>query len=104
MRGYSGDREHNCTGNTSINELQAILMKVSDISIYIMKIMWRDFKKIRSSCFRDIQKSAKNSKNWMKLHLDRWWENGLVFKIARKKIHQNFLASKYDIRLHSDAT
>ena len=35
-------------------------MKVSDIIIYIMKIMWRDFKKIRSSRFRDIQKSAKN--------------------------------------------
>ena len=35
-------------------------MKVSDIIIYIMKIMWRDFKKIRSSRFRDIQKSAKS--------------------------------------------
>ena len=31
-------------------------MKVSDIFVYIMKIMWRDFKKIRSSRFRDIQK------------------------------------------------
>ena len=30
--------------------------------------------------------------------------NGLVFKIARKKIHQNFLASKYDIKQQSDAT
>ena len=27
----------------------------------------------------------------MKLHLDKWWENGLVFKIARTKMHQNFL-------------
>ena len=34
-------------------------MKVSDIILYIMKIMWRDFKKIRSRRFRDIQKSAK---------------------------------------------
>ena len=34
-------------------------MKVSDIVIYIMKIMWRDFKKIRSSRFRDIQKKLK---------------------------------------------
>ena len=25
-----------------------------------------------------------------------------VFKIARTKIHQNFLASKYDIKQHSD--
>ena len=40
-------------------------MKVSDIFIiihyeYIMKIMWRDFKKICSSRFRDIQESAKS--------------------------------------------
>ena len=34
-------------------------MKVSDIVIYIMKIMWRDFKKIRSRRFRDIQKKLK---------------------------------------------
>ena len=40
----------------------------------------------------------------MTLHLDRWWENGLVFKIAGTKIHQNFLASKYDIKQYSDAT
>ena len=31
-------------------------------------------------------------------------ENGLVFKIARTKITQNFLALKYDIKQHSDAT
>ena len=35
-------------------------MKVSDIIIYIMKIMRRDFKKIHSSHFRDIQKSAES--------------------------------------------
>ena len=35
-------------------------MKVSDIIIYIMKIVWRDFKKIRLRRFRDIQKSAKS--------------------------------------------
>ena len=34
----------------------------------------------------------------------RWCENSLVFKIARTKVHQNFLTSKYDIKLHSDAT
>ena len=28
----------------------------------------------------------------------------LVFKIARTKIHQHFLASKYDIKQHSDAS
>ena len=35
-------------------------MKVSDIFIYIMKIVWRDFKKIRWSRFGDIQESAKS--------------------------------------------
>ena len=35
-------------------------MKVSDVITYIMKIMGFDFKKIRSSSFRDIQKSAKS--------------------------------------------
>ena len=40
----------------------------------------------------------------MKLHFDRWWENGLVFKNASDEIHQNFLASKYDLKYHSDAS
>ena len=31
-------------------------------------------------------------------------ENGLVFKIARTKINQNFLALNIDIKQHSDAT
>ena len=35
-------------------------MKVSDIITYIMKIMGFGFKKIRSSSFRDVQKSAKS--------------------------------------------
>ena len=35
-------------------------MKVSDIFIYIRKIMWRDFKKIRSSRLGDLQESAKS--------------------------------------------
>ena len=35
-------------------------MKVSDLIIYIMKIIWRDLRKIRSSRFRDIQKSPKS--------------------------------------------
>ena len=35
-------------------------MKVSDSFIYIMKIMWRDFTKIRSSRFGDIQEGAKS--------------------------------------------
>ena len=36
-------------------------MEVSDLIIYIMKIMWRDLKIIRSSGFRDIQENAKSA-------------------------------------------
>ena len=36
-----------------------MLMKFLYIIINIMKIMWRDFKNIRSSRFRDIQKKKK---------------------------------------------
>ena len=39
---------------------ESILMKVSDIIIYNMKIMWRDLKEIRWSRLRDIQESAKS--------------------------------------------
>ena len=39
---------------------ESILMKVSDLIKHIMKIMSRDFKKIGSSRFRDIQKSSKS--------------------------------------------
>ena len=35
-------------------------MKVSDIIVYIMKIVLGDFKKIRSSRFKDIQKNAES--------------------------------------------
>ena len=35
-------------------------MKVSDIIKYIMKIVLRDFKKIRSNRFRDEQKNVKS--------------------------------------------
>ena len=76
-----------------------------DLIIYNMKIMWRDFKRIRSSRFRNIQKSAKSSNlNEVALIQVGRWENGLVFKIARTKTHQNFLTSKYDVQQHSDAT
>ena len=69
--------------------------------------MWRDFEKIRSSRKKSFQRYTRKrwkSKFWMKLLLDRWWENGLVLKIPRSKIHQNFLASKYDIKQDYDAT
>ena len=44
------------------------------------------------------------SKFRINLHLDSWWENRLVSMIAKRKIHQKFHASKYDIKQPSDAT
>ena len=79
-------------------------MKVSDIFIYIMKIMWRDFKKIRSSRFGDIQESAKSPNSEWRCTYTGGEKTGLDFKIARTKVHQNFLASKYHKKHHSDAT
>ena len=61
--------------------------------------MWRDFSKKSFESFQRYTKKRQKSKFWMKLRLDRWWENGSVFKIARTK---TFLASKYDIKQHSD--
>ena len=37
-------------------------------------------------------------------HTEMYWENRLLFRIARKKIYQSFQAAKYDIKQHSDAT
>ena len=79
-------------------------MEVSDTIIYVMNIMWWGLKRILSSRFRDIQKSVKKSKFRAKFHLDKWLENSLVFRVTRKKMHQNFLASKYDVKQPSDAT
>ena len=80
-------------------------MKVSDFFVYIMKIMWRDFKKIRSNRLGDIQESAKSpNSEWSCTYTGGEKTAGLVFQIARTKVHQNFLASKYDIKQRSDAT
>ena len=78
-------------------------MEVSDIIIYIMKIMWRDLKKIRWSRLRDIQKSAK-SPILNEVALIQVVRKRVSFKIARTKINQNFQALKYDIKQHSEAT
>ena len=45
-------------------------MKVSDIVMYIMKIMWWDLKNILSSRFRDNTEKHLKSKFRIKLHLD----------------------------------
>ena len=65
---------------------------------YVRRFEKNSFKSFQRYSIRRLK-----SKFWFKLHLHRWWENGLVFKIARTKIHQNFLATKYDIKQHSDA-
>ena len=79
-------------------------MKVSDIITHIMKIMGFDFKRIRSSSFRDIQKSAKSQDLEHSCAQTGVEKAGCFFKIARMKIHQTFLASNYDIKQHSNAT
>ena len=64
-------------------------------------------KRFSKNSFESFQRYTKKrfkSKFCMKLHLYRWWENGLVFKIARTIIHQNVLASKYDINISSILT
>ena len=81
-------------------------MKVTDIIIYVMKIMSRDFKKSRSSRFRDtVYKNALKVQIFNEVALIQVVRKRviLVLKIAKTKIHQNFLASKYDIKKHSDA-
>ena len=42
-----------CNTLKSQEKPESILMKVSDIVVYIMKIMWCDLKRILSSRFRD---------------------------------------------------
>ena len=79
-------------------------MKFSDIITHIMKITGFDFKRIRSSSFRDIQKSAKSQDFEYSCAQTGVEKAGWFFKIARMKIHQTFLASKYDIKQHSEAT
>ena len=74
-------------------------MKVSDIIIYIM---WRDLKKKFFRVVSEIYKKALKVQILNEVALRQ-----LVRKRVRKKrtkIDQNFLASKYDIKQHSDAT
>ena len=52
----------------------------------------------------EIYKKALKVQILSELALIQVVRNGLVFESARKKIHQNFLASKYGIKQHSDAT
>ena len=48
--------------------------------------MWLGLRIVLSRRFRDNTEKRLKSKLETKLHLDRWWENRLVFWIASKKI------------------
>ena len=79
-------------------------MKVSDIIIYIMKIMRRDFKKF-VRVVSEIYKKALKVQILNEVVLREVVRKRVsFFKIARTKIHQNFLPSKYDIKQHTDST
>ena len=69
-----------------------MLMKFSDIIINIMKIMWRDFKNIRSSRFRDIQKKKK-----LKVQI-------LNEVALRQEVRKRVTFWEHDIKQYSDAT
>ena len=68
-----------------------MLMKFSDIIINIMKIMWRDFKNIRSSRFRDIQKKKK-----LKVQI-------LNEVALRQEVRKRVTFWEHDIKQYSDA-
>ena len=69
-------------------------MKVSDIILYIIKIIWWGLKGILLSLSRDLQKKHLTTKFWIKLHLDGWGDNSLI-QTARNDITG---------KLHSEAT
>ena len=80
-------------------------MKVSDLIMYIMKIMWRDLKKIRSSRFRDIQKSAKSQNFECRCTYTGGEKTGSVSFLDRKNENApKFHSIKRYIKQHSDAT
>ena len=70
--------------------------------IHLWRLCIEIWKKIRSSRFKDIQKSAK-SPNLEQVPLRQVVRKRVSF-FARTKIHQNFLPSKYYFKQHSAAT
>ena len=78
-------------------------MKVSDIIIYIMKIMWRNLKKKFVLVVSEIYKKALKVQIFNEVALIQVVRKRVSFR-TRTKIHQNSLVSKYDIKQHSDAT
>ena len=78
-------------------------MKVSDIIIYITKIMWWVLKRILSSSFRDIQESAK-SQNSSKVILTQVMRKQVSFQDRRKENTPKFSSIENDVKQPSDAT
>ena len=69
-----------------------------------MKNMWIDFKKIRSSRFRDIQKSAKNPNFEWGCAYTGGEKTDWFLRSQERKYTKISIASKYDVKQHSDAT
>ena len=62
-------------------------MKVSDIIIYIMKIMWRDLKKKSFESFQRYKKSAKSpNSEWSKTGGEKM---GLFLRSQERKYTKN---------------
>ena len=81
-------------------------MKVSDTFIYIMKIMWIDLKKIRSSSFGDIQERAKSPNSEWSCTSTQMVRKRVSFQDRKNESTPKFpsIASKHDIKNHSYAT
>ena len=79
-------------------------MKVSDFSIYIMKIMWRDFKKNSFETFQRYSKIALKVQILNEIALRQVVRKRFSFQECKNENTPKFLALKYDIKQHSDAT
>ena len=69
-------------------------MKVSDIIIYIMEIMWSSVKRNPSSRFRDIQKRAKSKNLEFKVALRRVMRKQVSFEDRKKENTPKFPSIK----------
>ena len=78
-------------------------MKVSDTIIYIMKIMRRDLKKF-VRVVSEIYKKALKVQILNEVVLIQVVRKRVSFQDRKNKNTPKFLASKYDIKQHSDAT
>ena len=78
-------------------------MKVSDTIIYIMKIMRRDIKKF-VRVVSEIYKKVLKVQILNEVVLIQVVRKRVSFQDRKNKNTPKFLASKYDIKQHSDST